>query len=373
MAALAAVAILAAWQFMPRSFEVETGQASMVRPSRAFTAVNATGYVVADRKAALAAKITSRLVWLGVEEGSMVREGQELARLEGEDAEAQLGQAKANLEAARFRAQLDKAELDDASANHARFQTLEKRKVVARAEYDQTLARYRKAQAAYENSLRLAASAQAALELARANLEYTVIRAPFNAVVLSKSADVGDIVTPIGAASTSKSSVVTIADLSSLQVEADVSESNMGKVAQGQPVEITLDAFGEERFPGYVHMIVPTADRTKATVMVKVRFSRLDPRILPQMSAKVAFLERAPAPEETAPRLAVPARAIVERGGEKAVFVVRNGRAAFTPVSPGNALGDMVEIGRGLASGDRVILSAPPGLKDGDKVSTAGK
>ena len=371
--AIAALALTAAWQFMPRKHEVETAPAVMVYPTRALTLVNATGYAVADRKAALASKVTSRLVWLGVEEGSRVKQGDVLARLESDDVTASYKQAEADLAAARFRVDQDQAELVDAMLNHDRFLRLEKDAVVARSEYDQAQARYRKAQAAHENAIRVLEGRKAALELARANKEYTVLRAPFDAVVLTKSADVGDIVTPIGASSTAKASVVTIADLGSLQVEADVSESNLSKIRQGQPVEIMLDAYGEERFPGYVHMIVPTADKTKATVMVKVRFDRLDPRVLPQMSAKVAFLERAPKPDERAPRLAVPAKAVVERNGGKAVFVVTDEAARLTPVKTGQTLGDMLEIVDGLKSGERVALSPPDALKDGDSVAAAGK
>ncbi|WP_235731811.1 efflux RND transporter periplasmic adaptor subunit [Fundidesulfovibrio putealis] len=358
---------------MPRKHEVETSPAVMVHPTRALTLVNATGYAVADRKAALASKVTSRLVWLGVEEGSRVKQGDVLARLESDDVSASLKQAEADLAAARFRVDQDNAELVDAKLNHDRFAQLEKRAVVARSEYDQAVARYRKAQAAHENSLRALEAHKAGLELARANKEYTVLRAPFDAVVLTKSADVGDIVTPIGASSTAKASVVTIADLGSLQIEADVSESNLAKIRQGQPVEIMLDAYGEERFPGYVHMIVPTADKTKATVMVKVRFDKLDPRVLPQMSAKVAFLDRAPTPEERAPRLSVPVKAVVERNGGKAVFLVDAGVARLTPVKAGQTLGDMLEIVEGLKSGDRVVVSPPDSLKDGGAVSAAGK
>uniref|UniRef100_A0A7C4EKJ1 Efflux RND transporter periplasmic adaptor subunit n=1 Tax=Fundidesulfovibrio putealis TaxID=270496 RepID=A0A7C4EKJ1_9BACT len=371
--ALALLLAAAAWWLAPSRFEVETVQAVMVHPTRALTAVNATGYVVADRKAALASKVTSRLVWLGVEEGSVVARDQVVARLESDDVRASLSQAEADLAAARFRVEQDRAELDDATLNHDRFKQLEKVHVVARSEYDQAVARLRKAQAAHENAVRAVAARKAALELARANVEYTVLRAPFDAVVLTKSADVGDIVTPIGASSTAKASVVTIADLDSLQIEADVSESNLGKVVKGQPVEIMLDAFGEERFPGYVHMIVPTADKTKATVMVKVRFARRDPRVLPQMSAKVAFLEREPTAEERRPRLAVAAKAVLERGDARQVFVVRDGAARLTPVKTGLALGDMTEILEGLAAGDRVILSPPEKLRDGDRVAVAGK
>jgi RND family efflux transporter MFP subunit len=370
--AAALAVVVAAWWLLPKSHEVETSTAGLVYPSRALTLVNATGYVVADRKAAVAAKITSRLVWLGVEEGSRVTKDQVLARLEGEDAAAGVRQAESDLAAARFTVDQNWAELADAKLNHERYLELVKRGVVARADYDAALARLRKAVAAHENSIRLVASRQAALELAQANLEYTVIRAPFDAVVLTKSADVGDIVTPIGASTTSKASVVSLADLASQQIEADVSESNVSKVHQDQPVEITLDAFGEERFQGHVHMIVPTADKTKATVMVKVRFDPLDPRILPQMSAKVAFLERSLTAEERVPRLAVPAKALTEAGTGQAVFVLKDGLAVLTPVAAGQAIGDMIEITRGVSAGDRVVLSPPPGLKDGDKVTTAG-
>ncbi|MFP5238473.1 MAG: efflux RND transporter periplasmic adaptor subunit [Acidobacteriota bacterium] len=368
-----ALAALALWWFMPRTTQVETVQAVLVHPTRALTLVNATGYVVADRKAAVASKITSRLVWLGVEEGSRVRKGDVIARLEGEDVAAALKQAEADLSAARFMVDQTKAELDDATLNHDRFRELDKRKVVARSEFDQAVARYRKAQAAHENAVRLVAARKAALELAKANLEYTVVRAPFDAVVLTKSADVGDIVTPLSASATSKASVVTLADLGSLQIEADVSESNLAKVRQGQPVEIMLDAYGEERFPGRVHMIVPTADKSKATVMVKVRFDELDQRVLPQMSAKVAFLERAPTAQELAPRLAVPLRALTGPENARAVFLVDGGKARLTPVTLGMKLGDMVEITSGLSAGDKVVLSPPETLKDGGRVEAAGK
>ncbi|WP_243439003.1 efflux RND transporter periplasmic adaptor subunit [Fundidesulfovibrio soli] len=372
LAALALLA-LALWWLTPRTTQVETVQAVLVHPTRALTLVNATGYVVADRKSAVASKITSRLVWLGVEEGSRVRKGDVIARLEGEDVAAALKQAEADLSAARFMVDQTKAELDDATLNHDRFRELDKRKVVARSEYDQAVARFRKAQAAHENAVRLVAARKAGLELAKANLEYTVVRAPFDAVVLTKSADVGDIVTPLSASTTSKASVVTLADLGSLQIEADVSESNLAKVRQGQPVEIMLDAYGEERFPGRVHMIVPTADKSKATVMVKVRFDELDQRILPQMSAKVAFLERSPTAQETAPRLAVPLRAVTGPDNAKAVFLVKDGKARLTPVTLGMKLGDMVEITSGLASGDKVVLSPPDTLKDGGRVEAAVK
>lgn len=373
---LAVIAILALagwWWLAPTTYRLDTAQAALAYPTRALTLVNATGYVVAERKAALAAKITSTLVWLGVEEGSRVTAGQVVARLESQDVAAALDKARADLGAAEYAVAVARAELEDARLNHDRLKALVDKSLVARADYDAALARYRKALGAQGSARLQAASARAALEVAAAQVGYSEIRAPFDAVVLTKSADVGDIVTPIGASTTAKASVVTIADLGSLQVEADVSESNLAKVQPGQACEIQLDAFGEERFPGVVHMIVPTADKTKATVLVKVRFTELDPRVLPQMSAKVAFLERAPTPEETAPRLAVPARAVTDTGGSKAVFVVRDGRARRVPVTTGRPLGDMVEIVSGLQAGERVVLAPPESLKDGDAVAQADK
>jgi multidrug efflux pump subunit AcrA (membrane-fusion protein) len=162
-----------------------------------------------------------------------------------------------------------------------------------------------------------------------------------------------------------------MADLASLLVEADVSETSLPKVRVGQPCEVQLDSIPDVRFPAAVHMIVPTADRAKGTVLAKVRFAKLDPRILPEMSAKVAFLERPVAATETASRVAVNPRAVVRRDGNSTVFVLKDGRAAAVTVVGGAALGDLVEIDSGLAGGERAILDPPPRLRDGSRVTVA--
>ncbi len=244
-------------------------------PAQSFTLLNASGYVVPQRKAAVASKITARLEELFVEEGSKVKEDQVLARLENADLAAAVRQAEANLNVARSSVDQARAELNDARVNFERERRLLAKEFTTRSAYD-------------------------AAE-ARVSLEYTYIRAPFDAVVLTKNADIGDIVTPIGAAATAKAAVVTLADMSSLKVEADVSESNIEKLKVGQPCQIQLDAIPDTRFEGTVHMIVPTADRTKATVMVKVNFNHLDSTILPEMSAKVAFLSREVSGDEKKP------------------------------------------------------------------------
>jgi RND family efflux transporter MFP subunit len=204
-------------------------------------------------------------------------------------------------------------------------------------------------------------------------VEYTLIRAPFDAVVLTKNADVGDIVTPLGAAANAKASVVTIADMTSLQVEVDVSESNLARVKAGQPCEIQLDALPDSRFRGVVHMIVPTADRSKASVMVKVRFAERDPRVLPEMSARVAFLEREATRDEEAPKTAVNPAALVSRNGKQTVFVVNDDRTVETIVTVGGKIGDGIEVRDGLKPGEKVVVNPPKKLRNGSAIKLKEK
>lgn len=351
--------------------EVEVATVSQTYPSQALTILNASGYVVAQRKAAVASKATGRLEWLGVEEGSKVKSGQIIARLEGRDAAAARDQAAANLGSARFVLEEAKAELEVAGLNYARNKELLEKGFIAATEYDASAARYKKAGASVSGAEASVGAASAALQAAEAAVEYTLIRSPFDAVVLTKNADIGDIVTPIGAAANAKAAVVTIADLSSLRVEADVSESNLERVKAGQPCEIQLDAFPEARFRGVVHMIVPTADRSKASVMIKVRFLDTDNRILPEMSAKVAFLERPVSREEQRPRTAINPSAVVAGNGKKKVFLVRGDQAEEAAVTTGSQLGELLEVISGVKTGDKVVISPPRKLRHGSKIRIA--
>ncbi len=353
--------------------QVEIASVTQVYPSQSFTLLNASGYVVAQRKAAVASKITSRLVSLAVEEGNVVKKGQVIARLEGEDVMAAREQAAANLNVARSNLEQAKAELKDAKLLFDRDKDLVSKGYIARADFDDAEARYKKAVASEVGAEAGIKASAAALKNADVQVEYTLIRAPFDAVVLTKNADVGDIVTPLGAAANAKASVFTIADMGSLQVEVDVSESNIEKVKQGQPCEIQLDALPEVRFRGVVHMIVPTADRTKATVLVKVGFVDKDPRVLPEMAAKVAFLQREVKPEEQSPRIAVNPAAVITRNGKKTVFLIQKDRVVGTPVTLGVQLGDMVEVTAGLKTGDRVALRPLEKLKNGDRIKIVEK
>lgn len=364
-----ALCVLAVRHFFPSSVEVETTAVSQVYPSQGLTLLNSSGYVTAQRKASVASKTTARLIWLGVEEGSRVRQGEVIARLEQEDVLAARDRAGATFKASQAEIDRAQSELTDASQNLERMTRLLAEKIIAQADFDTAQARYKKALAGVDAARWTSGSSGAALRESTANLGYTQLAAPFDGVVLTKNADVGDIVTPLGAAANAKASVVTIADMLSLLVETDVSESNVSKVVAGAPCEIQLDALPGERFPAAVHMIVPTADRTKASVLVKVKFQALDPRILPEMSAKVAFLSRALAEAEGAPRLAVPAAAVVERDGRKVVFQVTDGVARMVAVETGGAIGDFLELSSGPKAGERVVLSPPAGMKSGARVA----
>lgn len=356
-----------------RPLAVETATVTMAYPSQSFTVLNATGYVVAQRKAAVASKATGRLVWLGVQEGSRVSKDEVIARLEDLDVKAARAQASANVQVARANLTQGMAELKDSEAALKRSQDLLTQGFVSQAAHDIAVARHDKAVAQI-------ASLQAAITAALANergaqvaVEQTLIRAPFDGVVLTKAANVGDIVTPFSSALDSKGAVVTMADMTTLEVEADVSESNLSKVRIGQPVEIQLDALPELRFRGEVNRTVPTVDRSKATVMTKIRFLEPDPRVLPEMSAKVSFLSKPVGENEGGARPALNPAAITRREGRDVVFVVRQDRLVEVPVESGAKLGDLIEIRRGPPPGDKVVLNPGAKLRNGSAVKAGAK
>jgi RND family efflux transporter MFP subunit len=312
--------------------------------------------VVAQRKAAVASKATGRLIKLHVVDGDRVKKDEIIAELEDSDIRTQLDQARANLK-------VNEADLKDAQQTLARQKSLLEKGLTSQAEYDAVESRLQRVMASIEYAKATIASAAVAMENTR-------IRAPFNGTVLTKNADVGEMVVPMAASVGSKSAVVTIADMTSLQVEADVSESNIQRITVNQPCEITLDAYPEVRYQGFVAKIVPTADRAKATVMTKVGFASYDSRVLPEMSAKVLFLTRAndQAQQQVKPFLTVIASAVVERNGRRVVFVVQEGRAVEVEVSLGRTVGAYVEITSGLTSGDKVIEKVDGNVQGGVKV-----
>ena len=351
---------------------VETASVTTAYPSQAVTALNATGYVVAQRKAAVASKATGRLEWLGVMEGSHVKKNEVIARLESRDVAAARDQAAANVQVATANLDHARAELREAERNLTRWRELSQDKLISELELDTAVARADKARAAAQSSEAAIAVARANLKAAEVALDQTLIRAPFDGVVLTKNANVGDNITPFSSAMDTKGAVVTIADMSTLEVEADVAESSLGRITVGQPCEIQLDAVPDTRFGGVVNRIVPTVDRAKATVMVKIGFVDRDQRVLPDMSAKVAFLEREVAAADRKPVTAVPRQAVVERDGMKIVFIVKEGRAVRTRIDTGRALGDLIEVS-GIQAGEKIILTPLDKVGDGTRVKTDRK
>lgn len=367
------IGVLVALRAANAPVAVEVATVTTAHPTASFTELNATGRVSAARKAAVSTKATGRLEWLGVQEGSRVKAGQVIARLENLDVAASRDSAAAGANAARANLEQGEAELRDAKLGYERSKELYERKFIAESAVDTARARYEKAQAAI-------ASLKASIGVADANarergvaLEQTLIRAPFDGIVLTKNANVGDIITPFSSATDSKGAVVNMADMDTLEVEADVSEASISKIKVGMPTEIQLDAYPNLRLMGEVSRIVPTVDRAKATLLVKVAFREKDERVLPDMSAKVAFLSRAPQDSERKAVTAVRPEAIARRGDRSVVYVLDDKNAAKeVAVGTPQKVGDLMQVAN-VKPGDKVALSPPEKLKDGGTVSIAKK
>ncbi len=347
--------------------EVETVTAAVSRDVEASAGrpiLTASGYVVARRKAVVSAKIQGRLSDLRVEEGSVVREGQVIARLESTDYEAQVQRARAAVQRAE-------ADLAENQRQLLLAEKLTKDNVVSVDQRDAAASRVRIAEAALEQ-------ARADAAFAEAQLQNTFIRAPFSGVVVKKMAEVGESVAPIPPGvniSTSSGAIVALADLATLEVEADVAESNVAKVQNGQPAEVTVEAIPDRRYKAVLRQVIPTADRTKATVQVKVTILDKDKDLKPEMSAKVTFLEPEKKSEARAPGtpvITVPKAAIATRDGKSVVFQVREGKVRARPVATGAERQDQVVIREGLAGGETIVARPPETLKDGDGVRVKG-
>ena len=353
--------------------QVEVGVVASAYPSQAITVLNATGRVSARTKAAVSTKATGRLEYLGVQEGSLVKAGDVLARIENRDVTATLDQAQASLRAATANLEQGAAELRDAASNLKRSEDLVKKNFISSATFDAALARFDKARASVASFNGAIGVAEANVRAARVIVEQTIIRAPFDGVVLTKNANVGDIITPFSSAADSKGAVVNMADMSTLEVEADVSEVSLSKVSVGQPVELQLDAFPDLRLLGKLSRIVPTVDRSKATVLVKIEFIEKDKRVLPDMSAKVSFLQRELKAEERKPVTAVQQGAIVKRDSRDVVFVLNDKNfVKQTEVAVAGKVGDLVQVSS-VKPGDKVVLNPSEKIKDGGTVTILKK
>jgi RND family efflux transporter MFP subunit len=367
------VAVLAAIRSATAPVTVDTANVTSAFPSQSFTVLNATGRVVAWRKAAISTKATGRLEWLGVQEGSRVKSGEVIARLESLDVAAARDSAQALVSAAKANLEQGEAEMREAESAYKRAQDLYAKKFISEASLDSARARHEKARASISSLKAAIGVAEANARSAGVSVEQTLIRAPFDGIVLTKNANVGDIITPFSSAADSKGAVVNMADMDTLEVEADVAESSIGKIRVGMPTEVQLDAYPELRLLGEVSRVVPTVDRSKATLLVKVAFREKDARALPDMSAKVGFLERFPEANERKAVAAVRPEAIARRGERSVLFVLdKDNRVKETPVKVARKLGDLVEV-EGVKAGDRVALSPPDKLRDGATVALLKK
>jgi HlyD family secretion protein len=347
--------------------EVETVVASVSRTAGEAEAgtpiLTASGYVVARRKAVVSSKIQGRLAELRVEEGSRVRQGEVFARLESTDYEASVQRAQATVQRAE-------ADLAEAQRQLDLSERLAKDKVVSADTVDANRSKVRIAEAQVAQNL-------ADLRFSQASLANTQIRAPFTGVVVKKMAEVGESVAPIPPGvniSTASGAIVALADLDTLEVEADVAEANVAKLSANQPAEATVEAFPDRRYKSVLRQIIPTADRTKATVQVKVTILDKDKDLKPEMSAKVTFLEPEKKKDESqtntpaAPTVTVPKDAVATRDGKAVVFEIREGKARSRPVTVGIERQGQVVIREGLSGGETLVLKPGEAVKDGAAV-----
>ena len=375
--ALLAVIVLGAgflwWANRPKSTPVLTAVArAQAGNGPARTLLNASGYVTARRAATVSSKVTGKVIEVLVEEGKRVEEGQVLARLDASNVEAGMRLAEAQLEAARSIREETKPNVAFAQREFKRFTELAKTKVVSdsdlrKAEMEILALEARLVRQASEITIR-----ERELEQWKQQFDDTIIRAPFGGVVTSKNAQPGEMISPMSVGGFTRTGICTIVDMKSLEIEVDVNESYINRIQPKQPVEATLDAYADWRIPGKVIAIIPTADRQKATVKVRVGFDQLDERILPDMGVKVAFRSVDGVGDKPAPTggtVVIPQSAVQTTDGRTRVWVVRDGRVERRAVTVGQTSGDESTIAAGLNGGEKVVINPPATLAEGQKIS----
>jgi RND family efflux transporter MFP subunit len=361
------------WWFSHRPIPVHVAQAvaSSSDPS-AGAVLQATGYVTARRQATVSAQITGTLTAVLIEEGDHVKEGQILAKLDDSQYKAALDTAVAQAKAAHALVNQYQAQLAQNLRDADRDDALAKQGLVSKQAAEQARTLVSSTRAQLMSQQRNAAAADAQVVEAQVNYGYCLIRAPFNGVITTKDAQVGEVVSPFSAGGGfTRTGIGTIVDMDSLEVDVDVNEAYIGRVTPNMPAEAVLDAYPDWRIPAHVIAIVPAADRGKATVKVRVAMEKKDARIVPDMGVRVSFLEAKPAVATQAPKgVLVPAKAIVQRDGSESVFVVADGKAHRQTVQPAaQPSGDMRLIPASVNAGDSVVLSPPDDLHDGSSVS----
>jgi RND family efflux transporter MFP subunit len=333
--------------------------------------LNASGYVTPRRRATVAAKITARVTRMNAEEGMRVHQGQVLALLDEADSRVRLNSATADRDATS--AALRDLEVNLANADRELHRTQELKTGGVTSQQALDLARttadsYRARIAQAQEQIR---AADARIRVAQQDLDNCTVRSPFSGIVVSKDAQVGEMVSPVSAGGGfTRTGIATVVDMNSNEIEVDVNESYIARVLPGQPVTATLDAYPDWKIPCKVRTVIPTADRQKATVKVRISFDKLDPRILPDMGVKVAFLSDAPAQKQPAgPQVLIPKSAVREEGGQQAVFIYKDGHIEHRAIRVGGARGEDLVVLAGVSEGDQVVVGGAEGLQDGSRVS----
>jgi HlyD family secretion protein len=370
---LALAAMVIWWLAQPKAIEVRTEVAREISSGAGErTVLNASGYVTARRAATASSKVTGKVVEVLIEEGMKVKEGQVLARLDDTNVKASLDVAQAQLESAKTAVEETRAQLKQANLEFQRTIELAKQNIASPSDLDRAESDAKSLQARIARQERDITVAERQVSLWQQQMEDMTIRAPFAGIVTTKDSQPGEMISPISAGGGfTRTGIGTIVDMDSLEIEIDVNESYINRVEPGQPVEATLDAYAQWKIPCKVIAIIPTADRQKSTVKVRVGFDKLDPRVLPEMAVKVAFHETAGSSPAATRTVIVPKNAVQQQEGRDVVFIAQNGRAERRAVTVSSASGNETELSAGVTAGEKVIVDSPSGLNDGAKVKEA--
>ena len=357
------------WIGPARAAEVRTGTAQETTGTTEETILNASGYVTARRRATVSSKVTGKLVEVLVEEGMAVRKGQVLARVDDATVRSQLALVEARLGVAQGGFAEQEVRLREAELTLGHTRRLVEEGVIGTADLDGAEAEVDSLKARIALARGQVVVAEREIDVFRTQLDDMIIRAPFDGVAISKDAEAGEMISPVSAGGGfTRTGVSTIVDMGSLEIEVDVNESYINRVQDDQRVVATLDAYPDWDIPAAVITTVPAADRQRATVLVRIGFDELDPRILPDMGVKVAFLEEQSQTLARETRLVMPAAAARNQDGQDVVYVIRGDLAERRAVRLGSVVGDQVEVIAGLTAGERLIVDGPADLADGDRV-----
>jgi RND family efflux transporter MFP subunit len=358
------------WLTRPKAIEVRTVVAREISgASGDHTVLNASGYVTARRAATVSSKVTGKVIEVLIEEGMKVKEGQVVARLDDTNVKAGLDVAQAQLESARAALDETRVQLKQANQEFQRITELAKQHIASQSDLDLAESNAKSLQAHLAQQAVDVTVADRNVALWQQQMDDMIIRAPFAGIVTTKDAQPGEMISPVSAGGGfTRTGIGTVVDMDSLEIEIDVNESYINRVQPAQPVVATLDAYPEWKIPCQVIAIIPTADRQKSTVKVRVGFDKLDPRILPEMAVKVAFRETGGGTATAIRAVMIPKNAVLSQDGRDVVFVVQNGRAERRAVTVIDTQGDDSVLSAGVSAGDSVVVDSPAGLIDGTAV-----